>query len=143
MALLVGSQGTGLMTVETHCNVAEHRCSMTAQGLMHTLPAKPFNVYIIAITAKWVTYQKFVKVVNASSAPACLVHASSEEPYMSKNEGQISTQRDRGNTHPTIKIARYKPQERCKEQVDPHNFVKQLDQKSNTDWGKGLVIPDH
>lgn len=61
-ALLVRCRGAPRMKIETHRSVVEHRCPMTAQGLMDIVPGKPFYVYILYMTAKAVNFPKFVVV---------------------------------------------------------------------------------
>lgn len=42
----------GLIAVENHPNVVEHRCSMTVQGLINTLHGKHLHLYTANLTAK-------------------------------------------------------------------------------------------
>lgn len=61
-AVLVSSQGGGLVKIETHSKFVEQRGSMTAQSLMDTLPGKPCHFYILSMAAKLATLPKFMIV---------------------------------------------------------------------------------
>lgn len=68
-ALSVSSQDAGLMTIATHGNVFERRCSMPAQVLMEILPGEPTFVYTGTLTAKLANLPKLLRASFASSAP--------------------------------------------------------------------------
>lgn len=141
-AVLVSCQSFGTMTIEIHGNVIERRCSMTARGLMNILLGKRFYIYILIVMANRVNLPKFMILSYVLSAPACIIYARSDEPYMLKNEASIPTQCEHGITDPPVNIVRNKQQERHDEQVDRHNFVKQLDENSHMNWRKEIVVPD-
>lgn len=79
MAVLVRWQCAGFMKIETNCNVLERQCSMTAQGLMDSLPGKPFYVCIESFRAKLVNRPKFMIVAPSSNSR----HASYTRNMMS------------------------------------------------------------
>lgn len=91
-AILAIFQGTGLTTIETFCNIFEHRCSRTVRGLMYIPCNNPLHVYILKMASKLVSFQKVMLVVHALSDPAGIINASYEEPYRLKSEGHILTQ---------------------------------------------------
>lgn len=67
-AALVGFQGAGLMTVETHGNVVGPRCSMTAQCVMDILPGMLLYLYVLNIRGKPASLCKVMIVGYASNA---------------------------------------------------------------------------
>lgn len=77
-----------------------------------------------------------------SSAPTCIIHARGDELHILTAKCPIPTQFDNPNYDPSFSAIRYTPPERCNEQVDHHNAVKQLDEISETDWGETLTLPD-
>lgn len=102
--VLVCSQGAGIMTSNTHGNVVERRCSTTARGQMRILPGKPIYVHINNLTAKQIILPRFMIGADASSALTCMKHAKDDEPYISGDKGQISTQNNKLNSDPRINI---------------------------------------
>lgn len=53
---------------------------------MEILPGKPFNVYILNITATPVKLQKFRIAANASTAPTVTIHVKVDEPHVLTDE---------------------------------------------------------
>lgn len=78
-SVLTCSQSAGLMTIDTHWNIVEHRFSMIARGLMETLLAKQIYVYNANLMAKLVILQKFMIVAIVSNAVAYILHACHDE----------------------------------------------------------------
>lgn len=79
VAVLVSTESAGLMTIETHCNIVEHRCFMTVRGFMDIVPGKPFYVFILNTTANPVNLPNCMTVAYASSSPACMTHPRDDE----------------------------------------------------------------
>lgn len=71
---LVSSQGSECMKIKTYSNDVERRCSMAVRGLMDFIPGKPFHIYILSMTSKVVSLQKFMIVAYVSIAPTCIIH---------------------------------------------------------------------
>lgn len=71
-AILMCSQGPGLIKIETHCNIVERRCSIAVRGLMDIFPTKSFHVYVAKLTA------------NPGNVPNLPHHASSTPGIMSR-----------------------------------------------------------
>lgn len=113
---------------------------MTAQGVMDILPGKPFYVYIFNMIARPANLPTFMIFHYALNAPICIIHAQDDVPHTLTDEGYAVTKHDNGSTYHTVKAVRYKGQERCDEQVDCPNIVKVLNEDSQTNWQKELVI---
>lgn len=87
---LLSSRKAGLMTVETHRNVVEHKFPLTTPGVMDILSSKPFYVYMANLTAKPVNFPKFMTVASASNVPSCIIHTGDDMPCMTETEGKSS-----------------------------------------------------
>lgn len=75
----VRCQDAELMTVDTHCIIGPHPCSMNAHGLIEILPARLFYVYISSLRAKPENLKKFMIVTIVSTAPTCTIHEHDDE----------------------------------------------------------------
>lgn len=110
--VLVSFQGAGLKKIETNCNIIERRCSMIMGGIVDILPGKLSYFYMVSLTTKPVNLFKFITVTSVPNAPAWVIHARDDEPYMSKNKCQFSSPFYIRGTDRTVDAARYKLQER-------------------------------
>lgn len=72
--------GSGLMTVNTHCNVVESRCFMTARGKMNILQG-PFYIFAI-LTAILINFSMFLTVCYVSSVATCVILAKGDELHL-------------------------------------------------------------
>lgn len=86
--LSVSSECARLMTVETHSNIFECRCSVIAQGLMETFHCKLFYIFVANLAAKPFSFPNFMIGPFVVFAPACTIHARDDDQYMLKNGGQ-------------------------------------------------------
>lgn len=120
--VLVTFRGAGLMRIENHWRIVEHRCSKTAQGLMDLLHGKPLYVFIANLPAKLVNLTKFMIIATVPNAPSCTIHALDEDPCTMEKRDQPSTQ-----CPPAISrhIIHYKPPEGWNEPLDKHNAVNE------------------
>lgn len=100
--VLVCSQGTGGMTIETHRKIVGRRCAMSGLGLMDIFSRKLFYFYVANMTAKVANFSKFMIVAYASRAPACIVHNRDDKMSMFVDAGPFLTQCDRRSTVPTL-----------------------------------------
>lgn len=44
------------MTIDTLCNIVVSQCFITTEGFMDDLPGKPFNLCIVNLNAKLMSY---------------------------------------------------------------------------------------
>lgn len=102
VAVLISCHDIGLMTIETYLNVAEQQWSMTAQGVMVTLPGNFFGVYIMNLTSKPVIQPKVMNVASASKTPKCAIYARDNEPWAMGSGSQSSKQHNSNNTVNTV-----------------------------------------
>lgn len=129
------------MTIETHQNVAEHRCSLPARGLIDILPLMPFYPYLANLTTNLISLLQFMIVASSSNAMKCFINASYDEPYLLEEEDPVLSQCDNLNSDTTIHDGCNKPPERRDELVDHHNAVKESDEIWKTNWHEDLTLP--
>lgn len=91
-AVLVMCQGSGLRTIETHANIVQEQCTMTAQGLMDILLENPLHIYILIMTAGPVNWPRIMIVAYASNASKCIICAKGDEMHRLTDECSILTQ---------------------------------------------------
>lgn len=71
---------------------------------------------------------------SSSKAPACIIRAGDDEPYMLKGQGHTTEQQNTLRIDSIVKTDWYSPLERCKEKEHEHRVVKSIDERNGTDW---------
>lgn len=127
-AALVSGRAAGLLNIETHLNVVESRCFMTAEGLMDILP----EIVVIRLyykpNGKTCEFAKFVIVTSAFSALSCIIHICDDEERIAEIRVQASTECDLTSS---VQVAHYKALQHPEEQVDRPDEVKKLQGNAN------------
>lgn len=87
-ALLVSSEGAGLMRIETLHSVAERQCYMTVQDQIDVLLGKHLRPHP-NLTSRLIKVLKFMIVVSAWNVSTRIIHEKDDQLPKRKDEGLI------------------------------------------------------